>query len=68
MNIYFEDIFCGSCAPTNYNTPNDYIKVNLLSLREVVFNLYIIFKTELFYEIVLSIIIPNCGAVIAGGW
>ena len=47
----------------------DYIKVNLLSLCEVLFNLYIILKLELFYEIailcprayllIFSIIIPS---------
>ena len=69
MNLYFEDIFCETCAPANYKTPNDYVKVNLLSLREGLFNFYIILKPELFYEIavlyprayqlILSIIIPN---------
>ena len=76
MNIYFENIFCESYTPTNYKTPNDYFKVNLLSLRDGLFNLYIILKLELFYEIaalyprayflILPIIIPECKAVIAG--
>ena len=78
MNIYFEDIFCESCTPINYKTPNDYVKVYLLSLRKGLVNLYIILKPELFYKIAalypgvyplfLSIIIPNCRGVVAGGW
>ena len=78
INIYFEDILCQNCSHANYKTPNDYFEVNLLSLREGLFNLYIILKPEMFYEIptlypeayllILSIIIPNCGGVIAGGW
>ena len=51
MNIYFEDIFCESCTPPNYKIENDYFKVNLLSLRKGLFNLYIILKPELFDEI-----------------
>ena len=76
MNIYFEDIFCESSTPANDKTPNDYCKVNLLSLCERMFNLYIILKPELFYEIgtlyhkayllILPISIPNCRGIIAG--
>lgn len=51
MKIYFQDIFCESCAPANYKTPNDYVKLNLLLLREGFLNFYIILKPELFYEI-----------------
>ena len=75
MNIYFENIFSESYIPANYKTPNDYFKVNLLSLRDGLFNLYIILKLGLFYEIaalyprayflILPIIIPECKAEIA---
>ena len=39
MNIYFEDIFCESCILANYKTPNDYFKVSILLLHEVLFKL-----------------------------
>ena len=78
MNIYFEDIFCESCTPVNYKAPPDYFQINLLSLREGLLNLYIIFKPQFFYEIaalylrfyllILSIIIGNFKGVIAVGW
>ena len=78
MNIYFEDILCKNCTPANYKTPNDYFEVNLISLREELFNLYITLNPELLYEIptlyprayllILSFIIPNCGGAVAGGW
>ena len=74
MNIYFEDVFSESCTPASYKTPNDYFKVNLLSLHEILFNLYIIIKPELFHEIaalslgLISTIIPNCRGVIVVGW
>ena len=78
MNIYFADIFCEICTPGNYKTPNDYTKVNLLLLRDMLFNLYIILKPKLIYEIavqyprsyllILSIIISNCCGVIAEVW
>ena len=51
MNIYFGDIFCKSCGPANYKAPNDYVKVNLLSLLQELFNFYTILKPELFCEI-----------------
>ena len=76
--MYFEYIFYKSCTPENYKTSNGYFKVNLLSFREGLFNLYVILKSELFYEIaalyhrayllILSIIFLNCRGVIAGGW
>ena len=78
MNIHFEVIFWESSTAANYKTPNDYFKVNFLSRREGLFNLYVILKPELFYEIaalyprayplILSIVIPYCRGVKAGGW
>ena len=78
MNIYFENVFCERCTPANYKTRNDYFIVNLLLLRERLFNQYIIIKLTLFYEtaalypraylLILPIIIPNCRGVIAGDW
>ena len=51
MKIHFQDIFCESCAPANYKTPNDCVKVNLLLLCEGLLNFYIILKPDLFCEI-----------------
>ena len=50
MNINFGDISCESCTPTNCKIRNDYVKVNLLSLREWLFNLYIILKQSYFMK------------------
>ena len=43
--------FCEICAPGNCKTPNVFVKVNLLSFREILFNFSVIFKPKLFYEI-----------------
>ena len=56
-NKYLEDIFCESCTPANYKIPNDYVKVNLLSLREgILASLY-----PKAYLLILSYIIPTVG-------